>query len=500
MGCVLYEMSALQVPFDANSISALVQKICHGPAVVVPRCYSAFLQGLCEKMLDRDPNRRPSADEVLKHPEIQIVVRCMLEEIRIQPPAASGIHKKGDAVEFRSAAHRGWLPAFVIDTDPEGSILIDLKPNSWLPTDQQATKIRLQVGSGSDCGDKNRSLQEQPTGLSQQQGPEARPASISPAESQESRAGSHRRCLAAEVVPSTEVQLPPVSKLPGTEVQLPLVCKLPGQPLPRPAAAEPCEDSSLTLSEQPQGNGQRPSSRVAEPCEDRSLTLLLQPQGNGKRSSSRVRSGSGRNYPCTDAGSALPSKLSVLNDQLDQLMVQAFVVPLGLHRRTPSLVALDRRPSLSGEGAEGQVGANGSSAALRRNPSLLVPSRPFSYRPPSAEKQLQLNIAGRPSVIDGRAATPPTRPGTAEQGSDSFKVPDQGARQKASAACAPTSSPPRRRSYAALAACRDLVVGRVRPGQLTGPGGAKEHKSPPPHNRDHPKVAVAARRSALHLP
>ena len=31
MGCVLYEMCALKVPFDAPNISALVQKIVRGP-------------------------------------------------------------------------------------------------------------------------------------------------------------------------------------------------------------------------------------------------------------------------------------------------------------------------------------------------------------------------------------------------------------------------------------------------------------------------------------
>ncbi|CAK9092056.1 unnamed protein product [Durusdinium trenchii] len=63
MGCILYEMCALQVPFDAHSISGLVQKICYGPLPTVPETYSDFLRRLCRQLLDRDPKKRPSADE-----------------------------------------------------------------------------------------------------------------------------------------------------------------------------------------------------------------------------------------------------------------------------------------------------------------------------------------------------------------------------------------------------------------------------------------------------
>merc|ERR1719450_1449230 len=40
MGCILYELCALKVPFDAANISGLVQKICRGPTPVIHASYS----------------------------------------------------------------------------------------------------------------------------------------------------------------------------------------------------------------------------------------------------------------------------------------------------------------------------------------------------------------------------------------------------------------------------------------------------------------------------
>eukprot|EP00439_Symbiodinium_sp_Y106_P071438 s2451_g12.t2 len=72
MGCILYEMCALQVPFDAHSLSGLVQKICYGPLPVVPDCYSDFLRRLCRQLLDREPKKRPSADEVIEESSTKV--------------------------------------------------------------------------------------------------------------------------------------------------------------------------------------------------------------------------------------------------------------------------------------------------------------------------------------------------------------------------------------------------------------------------------------------
>lgn len=183
MGCVLYELCVLKVPFEASNISNLVQRICRGALPVIPAPYSDFLRQLCMDMLNRNAAARPSAEEILQRSRMQQMVRQMLEEVQSghqqqQPPqqpyhAASGscdsngrprpsnigpsaplapivgpyadtagTYRPGDFVEYLSSTHRDWLLATVIEVDTEGRIVIDLKPNTWLSRHMQAQQVR----------------------------------------------------------------------------------------------------------------------------------------------------------------------------------------------------------------------------------------------------------------------------------------------------------------------------------------------------------------------
>lgn len=178
MGCILYELCAQKVPFDAPNISALVQRICRGPTPSLPSGYSDFLKQLSNDMLARSPSARPSAEQILQLPRLQAEVKHMLEQAQAahggrdavnsgasdgpsehrqdvsslahapSPVAAgpyadsAGSYRKGDLVEYLSSTHKDWLPAVVMDTDHEGRILIDLKPSSWLSRQIQAQHVR----------------------------------------------------------------------------------------------------------------------------------------------------------------------------------------------------------------------------------------------------------------------------------------------------------------------------------------------------------------------
>lgn len=190
MGCILYEMCALRVPFDATNISGLVQKICRGPTPTAPAKYSEFIRHLCTEMLSRNPSTRPSSDEILKRSRVQGIVRQMLQEaqqqapdskmaakadersagkqaedavapapaapapdaphpapgpsmvLKVTPPPVAGAYKKNDLVEYHSSTHQEWLPASVLGVDTIGRIQIDLKPNTWISVEEQASKIR----------------------------------------------------------------------------------------------------------------------------------------------------------------------------------------------------------------------------------------------------------------------------------------------------------------------------------------------------------------------
>lgn len=154
MGCILYELCALKVPFEAPNMIALVQKICRGPTPSVPDAYSGFTRQLCTEMLSRNPACRPSAEAILQRPRIQAIVKQMFEQAQLaqerREPGAeeegrgsrAGAYQRGDAVEYYSNTHKDWIPATVVNADGDGRIVIDVKPNTWITPEQQAQQVR----------------------------------------------------------------------------------------------------------------------------------------------------------------------------------------------------------------------------------------------------------------------------------------------------------------------------------------------------------------------
>jgi len=82
LGCVVYEMAALRVPFDAQNIQALVQKITRGPMPQLPSNYSQELRQLCGDLLHRDQAQRPTATDLIQRRYVQEEIRRMLSEER----------------------------------------------------------------------------------------------------------------------------------------------------------------------------------------------------------------------------------------------------------------------------------------------------------------------------------------------------------------------------------------------------------------------------------
>lgn len=77
MGVVLFEMCTKRVPFEAPDLRSLVLMIIRDPVPELPLEYSDGLNELCRRMMDRDPDARPSADRILKHSEVQQAVQQM---------------------------------------------------------------------------------------------------------------------------------------------------------------------------------------------------------------------------------------------------------------------------------------------------------------------------------------------------------------------------------------------------------------------------------------
>ncbi|XP_052060794.1 serine/threonine-protein kinase Nek11-like isoform X4 [Mytilus californianus] len=68
IGCILYEMCTLCHAFDGKSLMAVMYKIVEGEPPKLPDTYSSEISRVLNIMLQRDPEKRPSATDLLKEP------------------------------------------------------------------------------------------------------------------------------------------------------------------------------------------------------------------------------------------------------------------------------------------------------------------------------------------------------------------------------------------------------------------------------------------------
>eukprot|EP00127_Corallochytrium_limacisporum_P001399 Clim_evm21s55 gene=Clim_evmTU21s55 len=78
LGCCLFEMCALKHAFNAGDFYTLMQKINKGRTPSVPQQYSDELRSLVKRMLQHNPDDRPSVDEVLRDPYVHSSIREFL--------------------------------------------------------------------------------------------------------------------------------------------------------------------------------------------------------------------------------------------------------------------------------------------------------------------------------------------------------------------------------------------------------------------------------------
>lgn len=90
LGCVLYEMCALRVPFEANDMNQLVRRIVSTTPARIPSSYSREMGDLCAGMLSRDQQRRPTATTLVQLPLLQKQIKLMLQDSQSEKAESKG--------------------------------------------------------------------------------------------------------------------------------------------------------------------------------------------------------------------------------------------------------------------------------------------------------------------------------------------------------------------------------------------------------------------------
>ncbi|XP_071848979.1 serine/threonine-protein kinase Nek8-like [Apostichopus japonicus] len=133
VGCILYELLTLKKAFEASTLPALVMKIMRGSVAPVSDRYSIHVRKLLTSMLQQDPDKRPTTNQVMAEPiVVKTLARIIFEmgkvksPIRmVRPPSVHPSHqkRKGKANSPRPSLLQGSPSSVVLDSSNSSSVL-----------------------------------------------------------------------------------------------------------------------------------------------------------------------------------------------------------------------------------------------------------------------------------------------------------------------------------------------------------------------------------------
>ncbi|XP_077133061.1 serine/threonine-protein kinase Nek4 isoform X2 [Ranitomeya variabilis] len=84
LGCCVYEMATLKHAFNAKDMNSLVYRIIEGKLPPMPKDYSNELRDLIGTMLSRTPEKRPTANQILRKSYIKQHIKCFLDNSKLK--------------------------------------------------------------------------------------------------------------------------------------------------------------------------------------------------------------------------------------------------------------------------------------------------------------------------------------------------------------------------------------------------------------------------------
>ena len=80
LGCILYQMTTLKMPFQGNNFKEVYNNVIKCKYSPLPKIYSKELEYIIKKLLQIDPDKRPSAKEILEEPIIKGKIKVLFND------------------------------------------------------------------------------------------------------------------------------------------------------------------------------------------------------------------------------------------------------------------------------------------------------------------------------------------------------------------------------------------------------------------------------------